>query len=493
MSTFGFLKVNPKKAYYQRNYRKKRLNNLTTMKNTRDDSTLATDIFFESVVPMRPEHVEKYYPPPSKRHELPLITKRDKKRNRRKPSKLPSLRDFPGARNGPRKEVIDYFTSRAFPQQSGINQSERQMKTTSLNIVNNIIQDAMKSIAVPLIPAVERKRFYTSYFECDSTQSNSPVFGLLENRAFLGLLTRCKDEDGILEFCLYYLTQGVDHIYIIDDNSTNQRIYDDNLFWDNPRITVLFENNIIATNKTLSIYQKIRQHYQWLIYCDVDEFITTKKNSHITIRTEIKTRFDLRPEIKCIVIPWVMMACNNRETNPKYITQEIIHRWNYNLSHSNKSSNRKFKSLDDSTEVKSIFRPEFYEYCPGHVAPWLPPSSRIHNGRLQNDHIPTNDIELKNDRWDGIHIKPFIANRSGQRYYGLNESSIDNALFVCYHYRILSREHCQMKQKTNQWYKNISVQDMMSQDFPEIVDLTLRDKMKNVLINHHSKTLEAYT
>ena len=36
---------------------------------------------------------------------------------------------------------------------------------------------------------------------------------------FIGLITRCKDEYFIKEFCDYYIKQGIDKIYIIDDNT----------------------------------------------------------------------------------------------------------------------------------------------------------------------------------------------------------------------------------------------------------------------------------
>lgn len=50
-------------------------------------------------------------------------------------------------------------------------------------------------------------------------------------KKFLGLFTRCKDEFFIKEFCDYYLSQGIDKIYIIDDdktiynNLTNEKIF----------------------------------------------------------------------------------------------------------------------------------------------------------------------------------------------------------------------------------------------------------------------------
>ena len=46
------------------------------------------------------------------------------------------------------------------------------------------------------------------------------------DKKFLGLITRCKDEFFVGEFCKYYLSQGVDFIYIIDDDSNDKSIYD---------------------------------------------------------------------------------------------------------------------------------------------------------------------------------------------------------------------------------------------------------------------------
>ena len=40
----------------------------------------------------------------------------------------------------------------------------------------------------------------------------------------IGLIVRCKDEPYVDEFVNYYLHQGVDKIYIVDDDS-NQEIY----------------------------------------------------------------------------------------------------------------------------------------------------------------------------------------------------------------------------------------------------------------------------
>ena len=109
---------------------------------------------------------------------------------------------------------------------------------------------------------------------------------------FLGLITRCKDEFFINEFCEYYLSQGVDKIYIIDDNSYDKSIYN-NINKD--KIEIIFMNNKnnkahigrcekvrkkCTCNRVIAnkLFLKIKSDFKWMIFCDVDEFITTKKH-----------------------------------------------------------------------------------------------------------------------------------------------------------------------------------------------------------------------
>ena len=81
-------------------------------------------------------------------------------------------------------------------------------------------------------------------------------------------------------------------------------------------------NRVIAND----LYNKIRHNFEWLIYVDVDEFITTKKNITRTIRQELETTFK---NVDCVRIPWVMMACNKLEKNPTSVLEENIFRWNH--------------------------------------------------------------------------------------------------------------------------------------------------------------------
>ena len=131
-------------------------------------------------------------------------------------------------------------------------------------------------------------------------------------RQFLGLITRCRDEFHIKEFCDYYLSEGVDKIYIIDDDSVDKSICTNIT---SEQVNVLYEKNVFnGLNREMDIvnklYETLRSNFEWIISLDVDEFITTKKNIKKTIKEELKAIFK---NVDCIKIPWVIMAINNRE------------------------------------------------------------------------------------------------------------------------------------------------------------------------------------
>lgn len=267
-------------------------------------------------------------------------------------------------------------------------------------------------------------------------------------KKFLGLLTRCKDEYFIKEFVDYYLSQGVDLIYIIDDDSNDKSIYDS--IKNYSKVIIIFDNNIIKKNSANKIFQKIKQLFQWLIYVDVDEFITTKKNINFTIKQELQTTFK---HADCIKIPWVMMSCNNITHNPKSLLKTNIYRWNHNLKHPHKI--KKFRCRYRNMECKTIFKP--YKF------------KNIH------DHNPSGFIYNQINCINSINLKPIKI----QNYYNnLREYGVNNGYLLCYHYRIISIENSINKLKNNKWYidNKYNIDDLMSSDHPEIIDETLKNK-----------------
>lgn len=267
---------------------------------------------------------------------------------------------------------------------------------------------------------------------------------------FLGLLTRCKDEPFISEFCDYYLSEGIDKIIIIDDNSDNKSIYDK--INNNDKIKIIYNptsiNNRILASK---VYKKIRKNFTWLIYCDVDEYICTKRNSKETIRHQLKNKFR---KVDCIKIPWVMMSSNKREKNPDSLLKDTIFRWDHNKKHPNKIN--KFRCRYKKIEVKCIFKSKkFYDI---------------------KDHHPIKP-KMKIRVVDSINKKKRAL---GNNYPKLTEKKINNGILLCYHYRIISKENCLNKIKTNKWYKHRTLEQLLSSDYAEIKDETIKNKILRI-------------
>jgi hypothetical protein len=275
----------------------------------------------------------------------------------------------------------------------------------------------------------------------------------------LGLITRCKDECFIKEFCNYYLNQGIDFIHIIDDDSIDKSIY--NNLDKSSKIKIYYEKNIIDRNLANELYKQIKDNYDWIIYVDVDEFITTRKNINKTIKQELATTFK---NSICIYIPWVMMSCNNIKNTPKSILETNIYRWNHDKKHPNKIN--KFRCRYNKIESKSIFKPKYFNDITDYN-----PINKTNN----NDNIVES---IHNTKVNSIH------------YNNLREKDINNGYLLCYHYRIISIENSKKKINTNIWYKNYSLNDLLSSDYNEIIDDTLKIKSikQQIKFIHITKT-----
>ena len=119
----------------------------------------------------------------------------------------------------------------------------------------------------------------------------------------------------------------------------------------------------------------------------------------------------------------------------------------------NRSNERKFRCRYDAIEVKCIFKPRFFNDIFMHN-PLKPISSNIKIVEsIRNTNQP---------------LDPFYKN--------LREKDIAEGYLLCYHYRIISVENCLHKIKHNFWYKKYKLMDLLSNDYPEIIDETLKNK-----------------
>jgi len=300
-----------------------------------------------------------------------------------------------------------------------------------------------------------------SYRVLKETWVNKNIENYYKHKKFLGLITRCKDEFFIKEFTDYYLSQGVDTIYILDDNSNDKSIYDN--ITDN-RVIIKFKHNIVGPNDITgmavvnNLYSRIKDDYEWIIFVDADEFITTKKNFDKTIRDELKTTFK---DVDYIRIPWVLMS-STLNKNPKSILDSIVHRINQNKKHDNPSGLEKFDCSYNIILCKYIIRTRKFNYL------------KTHRGmRSVNNPIYVCGVTGK---------KINIYEDTQGKFSNLREKHIKNGYLLCYHYRIISRENTLNKHNNNYWYNGdeYDVDKIMKVYLPEVKDETLKIK-KNKL------------
>lgn len=301
---------------------------------------------------------------------------------------------------------------------------------------------------------------------------------MTKKKYFLIVLTRCKNEKFIDDFVKHYLHEGVDFIHIVDDDST---ISYSEYILTHARVKIHYRNEseFLPLNKfARSIYKKIRHTAEYMIYCDVDEFITTRKNVSNTIKQELLTTFK---NIDCIKIPWIIMN-GNGNSNPNNLLTEITYRWNHDERHPNKAlairnkrnkaPNRLLESMSDRTnhrenelskfecrydkiECKCIFRPAKFSTISEHY-----PKNGV-------NYVLINSVNLEKCKLDAF-------------YSNLREKDIKKAYLVCHHYRLVSVENCIDKLKFNKYYNGhtntFALEELLASVYLEIKDDTLRIK-----------------
>lgn len=269
-----------------------------------------------------------------------------------------------------------------------------------------------------------------------------------EPKTFLGVLSRCKDEWFLAEFCEHYLNEGVDSIIIIDDNSGDKSIYDGL----GDKVTVIYANKVLEYGFERVIYRACRHLFDWLIVVDIDEFLTTKCEPDRTVKDELEQRF---ADADCVMVPWVMMAANGRKASPSSIVDENTFRWDHDKKHPH--DNPKFRCRYDEIEVKCIFRPRAFEDV--------------------TFHYPTEATSNELNIVESVDNTPYEL---GPMYYGLREAAIERAILLCYHYRIISVEDCERKIATSKIYQDrkIVLDEMMQSDHSDIEDTYMRDKTR---------------
>ena len=265
----------------------------------------------------------------------------------------------------------------------------------------------------------------------------------------LALIVRYLNEPFLDEFVEYYFSEGVNNIFILYDVDSTIPISEK--VRSHKKITIVDSTNF-KQRQTFDVNQlfvKIKDHFKWIMFVDCDEFITTCRNSKKTIREELETTFK---DVDCIKIPWIMMSSNGTIHDPPSILQHLVTRWDHDKRHPHPHNWTKGRCRFHEIEVKSISKCEKIKELTLHYP------------------LATQNIKCV----DSIHgnkaqLNPFYKN--------LREIDIQNAYFICYHYRIFSSESVKRKMINNKLdgYKMKNYHFLMQSDYSELYD----DFMKN--------------
>ena len=166
---------------------------------------------------------------------------------------------------------------------------------------------------------------------------------------FLSVLGIFKNESDIFEeWIQHYLKEGVDHFYLIDNNSNDNFMHIIKKY--NDKITFYSKPE---KNKQLDHYRSvipdIKKESEWLLICDFDEFVFSKSN--YTKIPDVIKKFRKEKDVTQIFLPWKNFSSNKQIEQPESVIKGFNDRKYYRkLEHRSK----KYIILVDSLEKVNI-------------------------------------------------------------------------------------------------------------------------------------------
>jgi len=232
----------------------------------------------------------------------------------------------------------------------------------------------------------------------------------------LCLVAIFKNESHILkEWIEHYLNQGVDKIFLIDNGSTDNYYSILQPYISTGKVDLVKDTKKHAQRE---LYNKHFLHkckaYDWVIVCDLDEFIYGRKYCN-SIKDFLSK---IHPSFSQVFIPWKMFGSNGYDTMEQEQPSSVLSTFTKRINNNDIRHNR-FRSFTYKGPIKYIFskcivRTKYLLKIGVH-------HSETSNNRnmtsyvLQNNHINTN--------------KDFVE---------INEDIIENSALHLNHYAIQS-------------------------------------------------------
>jgi len=136
--------------------------------------------------------------------------------------------------------------------------------------------------------------------------------------------TQFKNEGHVInEWIEHYLKEGADHIFLVDNGSTDNYKIEPKF---NNNVTLIYNDKKHAQVELGEKYLKehIRGKFKWVLVVDLDEFLFTK--NYPTIRDYINKMEIENPHITCITVPWTMFGSSGHEKQPKSVVDNFLYR-----------------------------------------------------------------------------------------------------------------------------------------------------------------------
>jgi hypothetical protein len=172
-----------------------------------------------------------------------------------------------------------------------------------------------------------------------------------------------KNEEHILkEWIEHYLKQGINKFFMIDNGSNDNYLEILQPYINNNIVELVIDNTKHNQSNLYNMYfnEKCRT-YDWVIICDLDEFIYARKQFK-TIKDYLNTLDD---SISQVFIPWKFFGSNGYNTldkkQPSSVTKTFKKRCNYDKVNPD-SFGIKYKENNAYINCKSITRTKNLQY-----------------------------------------------------------------------------------------------------------------------------------
>lgn len=145
---------------------------------------------------------------------------------------------------------------------------------------------------------------------------------------YLSIIAIFKNEKPILEEWIeHYLSEGVDHFYLIDNDSTdNYQIITDRYVKNNlVEINLDSRPHMQEAHYNTYYLEKVKKESDWVMIVDLDEFIYGRKQAK-TIKDYLKTLAD---NVAQVYVPWKLFGSNGHLIQPNNCVDAFTMRTKY--------------------------------------------------------------------------------------------------------------------------------------------------------------------